>query len=441
MFKYLLSFFCFTVMLSLAAQDNAKMFAMKLEDIIDPDGAFLDTKPEDFLTKDRKPFFKWLSEDKKDAVRYPAYDNGKMDFLSVPLCEVVIRFEDGAVGKVEAKIYDRGDVRDTFSSAEMDDLIDRITEKMTTWLAVKPTELRKRKVGQADVQRKVWIKGQVAFLMKWSFNSKTKQSEYIHLDVFKFDQKSDPRRDLPDTAGQKADTVSKKDIKENVKKKDDGDVYVDNVPMVDQGSKGYCAIATAERVLRYYGLDVSSSMLAQLAGADADRGTNVMEMMDVLKKCSAKFGVKIYPAYCIYAPEKNFRDMVSKYNNIAKKKKMTPISESDNILNIYQNANPELLAQARIEADKTGFKKFQTYVKENVDKGIPVVWSIITGVVKEEIPQTVVAGHMRLIIGYNQNKEIVFSDSWGSAHAYKKMSFEDAWSITTGYYIFDLRKQ
>ena len=48
------------------------------------------------------------------------------------------------------------------------------------------------------------------------------------------------------------------------------------------------------------------------------------------------------------------------------------------------------------------------------------------------IPQNA-GGHMRLIIGYNtQKQEILFSDSWGAGHELKRMAAADAWTVTTG---------
>ena len=50
-----------------------------------------------------------------------------------------------------------------------------------------------------------------------------------------------------------AQAGGKAKIRDNVTKSPNGDVFIDNVPMVDQGQKGYCSAAVAERVLRYYG--------------------------------------------------------------------------------------------------------------------------------------------------------------------------------------------
>jgi hypothetical protein len=81
-------------------------------------------------------------------------------------------------------------------------------------------------------------------------------------------------------------------------------------------------------------------------------------------------------------------------------------------------------------------------ITRHVDGGIPLAWSVTLGIVPEkpELPQTF-GGHMRIILGYNKDKnEIIYSDSWGAGHERKTMSTDDAWTITTGLYSFDPRK-
>ena len=49
------------------------------------------------------------------------------------------------------------------------------------------------------------------------------------------------------------------DLPRNVEKADNGDIYVSNLPMVDQGAKGYCVAATVQRLFEYYGIGVRDS--------------------------------------------------------------------------------------------------------------------------------------------------------------------------------------
>jgi hypothetical protein len=58
-----------------------------------------------------------------------------------------------------------------------------------------------------------------------------------------------------------------------------GDVKLRGIPMVDQGEKGYCVVASLERVLRYYGAAVDQHELAQLANSDGNAGTSMDAML------------------------------------------------------------------------------------------------------------------------------------------------------------------
>ena len=59
------------------------------------------------------------------------------------------------------------------------------------------------------------------------------------------------------------------DLPANVVRKD-GDVYIQGIPMVDQGQKGYCVVATASRVFQYYDINVDQHEMAQIANSSAE---------------------------------------------------------------------------------------------------------------------------------------------------------------------------
>ena len=63
--------------------------------------------------------------------------------------------------------------------------------------------------------------------------------------------------------------VSRRALKQKVTTRPDGTRIIENVPMVDQGQRGYCAVATTERVMRYYGFEVDQHLMAQLAQSSA----------------------------------------------------------------------------------------------------------------------------------------------------------------------------
>ena len=204
--------------------------------------------------------------------------------------------------------------------------------------------------------------------------------------------------------------------------------------MVDQGEKGYCVVATAERVLRYYGVHVDENELAQLANTSANGGTSVAAMTEVLKKLTARLKIRVRTI-----DETTVHDMlalIADYNRLAKLRKasiIAPPGQMIDVAGVYGEMNPAVLRETRGK-NRSGLSSFERKVKASVDKGIPVLWSVMLGIVPEarvNIPKP--DGHMRLIVGYNEkSKEIVFSDTWGMGNEAKRMPATDAWTITTG---------
>lgn len=45
----------------------------------------------------------------------------------------------------------------------------------------------------------------------------------------------------------------------NVTTNEDGDVFIPGIPMVDQGPKGYCVVASVQRLFEYYGIPATST--------------------------------------------------------------------------------------------------------------------------------------------------------------------------------------
>lgn len=205
--------------------------------------------------------------------------------------------------------------------------------------------------------------------------------------------------------------------------------------MVDQGKKGYCAAATSERVLRYYGQDIDQHQIAQLANTTASGGTSHEEMRMALQAIARQYKLRFKTVYDLEIRdiEKDVRD----YNRLAKRKGKRQLGELRGMISIsgvYGAMDNEVFSEAR--AKQPGFKKFESTIQKAIDSGIPLQWSLLMGIVPEKgLPQSS-GGHMRLIIGYNKKTgEIIYSDSWGAGHERKTMKIDKAWSITTGLYV------
>lgn len=63
-----------------------------------------------------------------------------------------------------------------------------------------------------------------------------------------------------------------------------GHSYIDSIPMVDQGDKGYCAAATLARVLQYYGYSIDMHAMADLAKTEAMGGTKKEDIIKAMRR-------------------------------------------------------------------------------------------------------------------------------------------------------------
>ena len=239
-----------------------------------------------------------------------------------------------------------------------------------------------------------------------------------------------------------------KKIVDNVIRDPRGDVFIDNVPMVDQGQKGYCAAAASDRVLRYYGVEVDEHEIAQAAGTTAEDGTSTLEMKNSVQAIGRKYKLGTTVTYGDFEKPVGERiegivKEVANYNKAAKKLKKKEITDDVYIthhgnITTYSPAaadaamDPEVLREMKVNGpQKSKFTKFMKDIHQQIDRGIPLFWGVTLGTYPEpECPQSK-GGHMRLVIGYNdKKKEILYSDSWGAGHELKRMPAEWAWTIS-----------
>lgn len=221
--------------------------------------------------------------------------------------------------------------------------------------------------------------------------------------------------------GSAADAGSRRELLANVKRTDEGDVWIDNIPMIDQGEKGYCLPATVARIFSYYGMDgVDMHAMASMCDTVAGGGTTIGGMLEALEKIGSRFHVRVMTMKD-KGKKPGPEEIVESYNKLAKRKGK-PASRGfigvadrdiDNALSVFDQ---EILEES-FPVKKAAMKKWFRPVYKSIDSGIPVLWGI--------------PGHMRLIIGYNDAKGLIYySDSWGAGHEKKKMSALNAYMIT-----------
>ena len=296
-----------------------------------------------------------------------------------------------------------------------------------------------------DLKRSLWKKEGTSYQLEKSVSSEG-QPEFLRFRIMS-----------TRTAKLGESTADRNELGANVAKDHKtGEVYIENIPMVDQGRKGYCACASAARIYKYYGRTTDQHEIAQIAGSSARGGTSVAEMVGALKKVTSHLNSRVNILYeypkGLSEPELDYREYMSgqkemmrdinSYQQLAKKTKAksipiqgekpySRISSKETLSFDYflQECDPKVYREVMME--KSSFSRFKSKIEEYIDQGIPIGWCLQLGLFPEKgLPQGG-GGHMRLIIGYNnKTKEIIYTDSWGDGHAKKSMDAGEGFSMT-----------
>ena len=403
-----------------------------------------ETTPDQLEAAMKPQRTQWLSA-QKDQARF--FGNYAIWNGAIPVKEAVIEFQGGKLFRVNLSIFNRGDSDSgSFASrAEFEKQLETWKAAITAKVGAQPVDLGRQNASAVKAMGFSWTKAPSVYLLEYSVQKDAKATgvafrpEFVRLRVSALPK----QLGLGASAATMASTgqrVSKTSLLANITKDPGGDVFIKNVPMVDQGPKGYCAVATAERVFRYYGMPVDQNEMAQVANTGAGGGTNPDAMLKALTALQGRLHVHVRAiSKWEYA---EFNKMITDYNREAKRNKKKEINitgmHTIDIGAIYGSMDPASLKDSKTVKKKGDFEKFKREVAEKIDKGIPVMWSVELGLYPEaEIPQAH-GGHMRLIIGYNNKaNELIYSDSWGAQHAMKRMPMDNAFPMTTGMYFME----
>jgi hypothetical protein len=351
--------------------------------------------------------FVWLTEDRSRAKlsRY-RYSNLTIDLSlyegAVPVDEVTVDFEDGKLSVVSLSLYNRGDAPEPISADEFNDRFVTCGKKIGAALDARP------QAREADSQQGLPIEGyfwdsriSLALLTHNEGAREGANREYLRLRFANPYSKSNLVQAMRNRRGGIAVRLS--DLEGRVKNDEDGNTYIPNLPMVDQGNKGYCAVASTQRVFEYYGIGIDMHQIAEIADSDPGKGTNSYQMARELDEVDYRFKTRLE----VFGMR----------------------AESGDLHEVKQESDGYLVEDA-VEQDD-----FRKDVTSSIDEGIPLLWGLELGRFPEEpaLSEQTEGFHMRTIIGYHADKDLlIFSDSWGAGHEFKTMAFGDAFQATTG---------
>lgn len=350
----------------------------------------------------KNPKFSWMTKNRDRAVfmRKPYGDlevNLTIFEKEIPVEEVVVDFVDGKLNGISFSIYNKGD-SSSIGHDEFDRRFKFVGKKMSDMIGVRPRNKKAKPTQGLLAEGWVWKSAQGMAALEMNPEASEGDAEFLRLKIapngatgpfaaaFQNRSYAVKLSDLPDSIAEDGD-----------------DIYIKGIPMVDQGQKGYCVVASVQRLFEHYGIPADQHQLAQVAGTDADSGTNPMVMAKALDKIDYRFKTR-FEIIC----------MRTQYG-------MTEVNKREWTIE-----------------DKVDEDKFIKEVKKSIDDGIPVLWGLMLGMVPEEpaIAPQVGGGHMRMIIGYNdKDRKFIFTDSWGAGHEMKRMTYDNAYKSTLGLFV------
>ncbi len=203
------------------------------------------------------------------------------------------------------------------------------------------------------------------------------------------------------------DTVLRERLAKRVVRRDNGDVVLSDIPMVDQGPKGYCVPATWERALRYLGVEADMYSLAMAGSTEVGGGTSLREMQAGVNDLVRQYGRRMDTSAGRLTLQKVAKEIDDGL----------PIMWAMFIERSVDQAVTLRSRQREAVSDWGAYKKLlEPYRK--------AARSIRTD--REN-------GHMCMIIGYNEETdEIAISDSWGPTYAERWITEEEANAISQG---------
>lgn len=206
-----------------------------------------------------------------------------------------------------------------------------------------------------------------------------------------------------------SDAVIKERLAANVVRESNGDVFVDNIPMVNQGPKGYCVPATFERAMRYQGVPADMYLLAVAGGTAPGGGTNTQRLFEEVESMVRRKGrrpddVKLSPLRM--RTVKRYID-----EGVPLMWQMCSLADYNRIAN-------------QRTRDRKGVTDWEAYAvkiakeaKENAKR-------------MEDVRDNF---HVCMIIGYNETtQELAVSDSWGASYAIRWVHLDEAAAVGNG---------
>lgn len=325
---------------------------------------------------------------------YAAYAKDYLLFGAMPYSTALYSDEEGFVTGISTVYANKGDfgskagfAADHFkggtsaTAATLEAAMIQDEETVTKALTKALGPGKVQRYGEGKTRRKI---------VRWDWNGHSfllsnEEGEYVGLSVV-----STETADAGGKSSRMKDEDLKKRLIDSLVKAPSGDVYISQIPMVDQGPKGYCVPATFERAMRTMGMDADMYLLAMVGQSSAGGGTVVELLLDGIRSQ-------------VYNKGRRPKDEDVKELKIRDVKRYVdqgiPIMWSMFSMDAYND-------QADKNTDKRKTISDWTAYTTEIAAGATAVTSK---------PKPDDNRHVCMIIGYNEKThELAVSDSWGA---------------------------
>ena len=349
---------------------------------------------------------KWLTADKTRAkFSRKLYSNAEIDLTmlegQVPLEEAVVDFAGGKVNLITFSIYNRGDGGE-ITKEEFKKRLKLCGGAVGKGLQAKPVVTKADRTQGLLSEGYRWSSSNGIAVLEYNEGALADAPrEFLRLRISRKGASGGLAASMLASRG--GASVKLSELPRNVTKEADGTVVVAGLPMVDQGNKGYCVVASVQRLFEYYGIGADMHQIAAVSEADPEKGTSTMAMAKQLDKIDYRFKTRL--------------------------KILGMTAERGGFVQVER----DFVVGKPI--DEAAFLKM---VRTYVNDGLPMLWSLELGLFKEEphLNPQAAGGHMRIITGYNdKDQTVLFSDSWGAGHERKKMKMSEAYQATRGLFV------
>lgn len=398
--------------------------------------------------------------------------------------EVLVFFRDGRMSGISISVLNKGDEDEIIGRTEFNKAVEAVRSILGGLTGVQE-EPRKKNEMVTRAEGAVWRSKKGLYIGEWLFLPTQKfeqdgwiwtireHGEFVRIRVF-------PPNSMLGTQQKQSKVAVSRQLLASRVKRDANSAIIEGIPMVDQGNKGYCAVASFERVLRYYGAEIDMHDLATLA--ETYGGTDPQKMKDAVYRVARKVGMNTREPF--FLKEKQYRFLFNEYDRAARKAGRTLINLDTRSTSPWVDVDTGLMKEVRTKS--SDFNRFKQEIVNSINKGIPLMWALQLGLFwedgledsyevnrfakspdtpedvadaererreqefskkrREELrkkyperpPAFMMGGHMRLIVGYDKQEAIIYyTDSWGPGHELKKMPVDLAFTGTTALFIIE----